>query len=145
MTKKNTSVVLPGGLAGLVRETQQSASSPIAAHAAAVNAAKQSPAEPQAREAEDEGKPQHAPAATAEEPRQPSAEATEGWRRFEERARHYHRASNLGAVYIDRDLKRALSRLRASSLGVSTSALVSAIVEQFLADHEQDVARLMGE
>lgn len=138
MTKKNTSVVLPGGLAGLVREAQQ-------APAAAMSAAQESPAEPKEQEAGAAEKPQHAPEATAEAPRQQTAAATDGWQRFEERARHYHRASHLGAVYIDRDLKRTLSRLRASSLGVSTSALVSAIVEQFLEDHRQDIDRLMGE
>lgn len=138
MTKKNTSVVLPGGLAGLVREAQQ-------APTAAMSAAKESPAEPKEQEDGAAEKPRHAPEATAEAPRQQTAAATDGWQRFEERARHYHRASHLGAVYIDRDLKRTLSRLRASSLGVSTSALVSAIVEQFLEDHRQDIDRLMGE
>ena len=138
MTKKNTSVVLPGGLAGLVREAQQ-------APVAAVNAAKEPPAEPKEQEAAAAEKPQRAPEATAETPRQQTAAATDGWQRFEERARHYHRASHLGAVYIDRDLKRTLSRLRASSLGVSTSALVSAIVEQFIEAHKQDIDRLMGE
>lgn len=138
MTKKNTSVVLPGGLAGLVREAQQ-------APAAAVNAAKETTAEPKAKDSVDGTEAQPSPEATAEAPQRHTEKATDGWQRFEERARHYHRASHLGAVYIDRDLKRTLSRLRASSLGVSTSALVSAIVEQFLEAHKQDVARLMGE
>lgn len=135
MTKKNTSVVLPGGLAGLVREAQQA---PTAAPTAATTP-KSEPASPQAEASA-------APLSSTTEPtKAPTSVPTTGWQQFEERARHYHRASNLGAVYIDRDLKRTLSRLRASSLGVSTSALVSAIVEQFLEDHKQDIARLMGE
>ncbi|MBD9042836.1 MAG: hypothetical protein EGR49_09865 [Prevotella sp.] len=59
--------------------------------------------------------------------------------------REYHRASNLGAVYIDRDLKRQLGQLRASSLGISTSAILSSIVAQFLLEHGDEVERTIHE
>ena len=65
------------------------------------------------------------------------------WELFRAMGREYHRTANLGAVYIDRRLKQQLGRLRASSLGLSTSAILSAIVDQFLMEHEDDIEQVL--
>ncbi len=132
MTKKNTSVALPGGLAGLVHAAQrQPQADPSPSQAATTKPSRQSASTPE--------RPLPTPPGT------PSAATDDRWEEFLTLAREYHRASNLGAVYIDRDLKRQLGLLRASSIGVSTSALLSAIVAQFLREHAAEVERSVSE
>lgn len=144
MAKQHTSVTLPGGLAGLVHAAQQPAAIPDTAApsqpAPAADAEKQ-PATPAA-------KPQSAathPAvpATAAEYRAALAQGQSQWELFRAMGREYHRSANLGAVYIDRRLKQQLGQLRASSLGLSTSAILSAIVGQFLMEHEDDIEQVL--
>ena len=129
MAKKNTSVALPGGLAGLVHAAQQQPqAAPTTSERSAVESASSLQKQAQSTAS-------HSGQYTAESYRE----------LFCEMGREYHRASNLGAVYIDRDLKRQLGQLRASSLGISTSAIFSSIVAQFLLEHGDEVERTIHE
>lgn len=137
MAKKNTSVALPGGLAGLVHAAQQQPqAAPTTSEHSTVEPANISSQQVQAA---DSRPGQY----TAESYREALAEGKSRWDLFCEMGREYHRASNLGAVYIDRDLKRQLGQLRASSLGISTSAILSSIVAQFLLEHGDEVERVI--
>lgn len=115
MAKKHTSVALPGGLAGLAHAAQQ--------HTQPTTQAASAP-----RDIHDQ----------ADEPEAP--QAADDWERFIDEARRYHRAADIEGVYIDRKLKRTLSRLRVAT-GVSTAALLSAIVARFLDEHADEVER----
>lgn len=169
MTAKKTTVTLPGGLAGLVHAAQQGGAKAPAADSGA-DTTRPDSAQPETQSAPTEATA--APSATAGSPkaaaRQPrrapqeaSALAAEAisddyyrraiaagesrWQLFEQLARQYHRASGLSAVYIDDDLKRALARLRASGMGVSASAILSAIVRQFLIENADSVRDTIGQ
>lgn len=169
MTAKKTTVTLPGGLAGLVHAAQQgSTKAPTADNGA--DTTRPDSAQPTPQSAPTEATA--APAATAEGPKaaasrhrrrqqEASAQTAEAisdadyrraiaagdsrWQLFEQLARQYHRASGLSAVYIDDDLKRALARLRASGMGVSASAILSAIVRQFLIENADSVRDTIGQ
>ena len=48
--------------------------------------------------------------------------------------------SKLATIYIDRDLKNVLDRLKAAtSVKLPTTALLSAIVTRFVYDHEKQI------
>lgn len=139
MAKKNTSVALPGGLAGLVHAAQQQPqAAPTTSERSAVE-----PASSLQKQAQSPAS--HSGQYTAESYREALAGGKSRWELFCEMGREYHRASNLGVVYIDRDLKRQLGQLRASSLGISTSAILSSIVAQFLLEHGDEVERTIHE
>ena len=144
MAKQHTSVTLPGGLAGLVHAAQQPAATPTAAassDAAPATDAEQQPTAPAAKP-QDKASLLTVPT-TAAEYRAALAQGHTQWELFRVMGREYHRTANLGAVYIDRRLKQQLGRLRASSLGLSTSAILSAIVDQFLMEHEDDIEQVL--
>lgn len=175
MTAKKTTVTLPGGLAGLVHAAQQGgAKAPATAATTPAADSGADTTRPDSAQPETQSAPTEAtaaPSATAGSPKaaawQPrrapqeaSALAAEAisddyrraiaagesrWQLFEQLARQYHRASGLSAVYIDDDLKRALARLRASGMGVSASAILSAIVRQFLIENADSVRDTIGQ
>lgn len=140
MTAKKTTVTLPGGLAGLVHAAQQgSTKAPAAATAAGTKAGNRQP-----RRTPQEPSGQTDAPMTDDDYRRATAAGESRWQLFEQLARQYHRASGLSAVYIDDDLKRALARLRASGMGVSASAILSAIVRQFLIENADSVRDTIG-
>lgn len=148
MAKQHTSVTLPGGIAGLVHAAQQPAAAPTVTAAPTADAASTAPKAAPATDAAQpttvsEAKSQPTVPATAAEYRAALAQGQSRWELFRAMGREYHRTANLGAVYIDRRLKQHLGRLRASSLGLSTSAILSAIVDQFLMEHEDDIEQVL--
>lgn len=162
MTAKKTTVTLPGGLAGLVHAAQQgSTKAPTADSGADTTRPDSAPTEataapaataegPKAAARQHRRRQQEASAQTAEaisdaDYRRAIAAGDSRWQLFEQLARQYHRASGLSAVYIDDDLKRALARLRASGMGVSASAILSAIVRQFLIENADSVRDTIGQ
>lgn len=162
MTAKKTTVTLPGGLAGLVHAAQQgSTKAPTADSGADTTRPDSAPTEataapaataegPKAAASRHRRRQQEASAQTAEaisdaDYRRAIAAGDSRWQLFEQLARQYHRASGLSAVYIDDDLKRALARLRASGMGVSASAILSAIVRQFLIENADSVRDTIGQ
>lgn len=145
MTAKKTTVTLPGGLAGLVHAAQQGGAKAPAT--AATTPAADSGAD---TTRPDSAQPETQSALAAEaisddDYRRAIAAGESRWQLFEQLARQYHRASGLSAVYIDDDLKRALARLRASGMGVSASAILSAIVRQFLIENADSVRDTIGQ
>lgn len=99
----------------------------------------------QPRRAPQEASAQAAEAISDNDYLQAIAAGESRWQLFEQLARQYHRASGLSAVYIDDDLKRAIARLRASGMGVSASAILSAIVRQFLIENADSVRDTIGQ
>ena len=125
MAKKNTSVALPGGLAGLVHAAQQQPqAAPTTSERSAVEPASSLQKQAQSL-ASRSGQ------YTAESYREALAEGKSRWELFCEIGRE--------------DLKRQLGQLRASSLGISTSAILSSIVAQFLLEHGDEVERTIHE
>lgn len=121
-------------------------SAPTEAKAAAT-AADSSPkaAGRQPRRAQQEASAPAAAAISDDDYRRAISSGETRWQLFEQLARQYHRASGLSAVYIDDDLKRAIARLRASGMGVSASAILSAIVRQFLIENADSVRDTIGQ
>lgn len=144
MAKQHTSVTLPGGIAGLVHAAQQPAATPTTAVS--------SQDAPATAEEKQSATPAEKPKSIATRPTVPTtaaeyraalAQGRTQWELFRAMGREYHRTANLGAVYIDRRLKQQLGQLRASSLGLSSSAILSAIVDQFLMEHEDDIEQVL--
>lgn len=153
MAKQHTSVSLPGGIAGLVHAAQQPVSPSTASSSASSSTTPAAEADGQAAVAPSSGAPSSATTpdraakapTTAAEYRAARAAGQTQWQLFRAMGREYHRTANLGAVYIDRRLKQQLGQLRASSLGLSTSAILSSIVAQFLMEHEADIDQVLHE
>lgn len=101
MAKKNTSVQLPGGISGLVKDAQN--------------------------------------VTLKEETKQPSQTkfVNDSWSIFIEKAQEYKQKQNrIATIYIDEDLKKVLDRMRSTGeIKLSTTAIVSAIVDKFINEH----------
>jgi len=85
------------------------------------------------------------PAAPAEAPSMAAemspSQSAESWATFLELARAYkQRQPKIATIYIDEDLKTVLDRLKTAGLGkISTTSIVSAIVAQFITDHQEQL------
>lgn len=124
-------------------ETQSATTEATAAPSATAGSPKAAARQP--RRAPQEASALAAEAISDDDYRRAIAAGESRWQLFEQLARQYHRASGLSAVYIDDDLKRALARLRASGMGVSASAILSAIVRQFLIENADSVRDTIGQ
>lgn len=68
-------------------------------------------------------------------------DSKDSWELFLDLARDFkEKDSKLATIYIDRDLKNVLDRLKAAtSVKLPTTALLSAIVTRFVYDHEKQI------
>lgn len=173
MAKKKTSVVLPGGIAGLVKEAQgnivrqpQPVEEPVAQVQKGGGAAKGGTGEKaSAQKAEKVGGAKGAARPTggkqesrvgeSRQSRKADDEqiypigkilnADETWDLFLDLARDYKlKQSKIATIYIDEDLKKVLDRIRsAGDLKLSTTAIVSSIVARFIYDHADQIKNLI--
>ena len=164
MAKKKTSVILPGGIAGLVQNAQQgvqqppisepesiantiSAEKPTKSASKPVAVSKASPAKPTGNK---KAKPTDSKAASAQQNDRaysltPKNSADESWQMFLDMAHDYkQRQAPIATIYIDEELKRVLDRLKtAGPSRLSTTSIVSSIVARFIFDHEREIKELL--
>ena len=161
--KKKTSVVLPGGIAGLVHQVQRGGGEPARSENEPQTDVASEPSREDAPETTYDAKPVQASAEPAEavkagRPATPKQAETptekaereyhivkdggaDSWDLFLSLGRIYKtRDERLATIYIDPDLKRILDRLKtASDVKLPTSAILSSIVARFIFDHEKKI------
>lgn len=149
---KKTSVVLPGGIAGLVQQAQQSVSEPTPRQ---VISGEEKPVSAPPKKSEYSEKPKKEKADRVGEQDAKSAKSTSSasrksagntsgsWEGFLDLAREYKsKQAKLATIYIDEELKTVLDRLKtANSVKMPTAALLSAIVAQFVYDNEKQIKK----
>ena len=153
MAKKKTSVVLPGGISGLVNQLQAGVRQEVAPATTTDEPAAggNSVAAERGMVAEQPAERKPAPAkATSKKKGSDTAKRTydvvkddsqDAWDLFLDTARHYkNKQGRLATIYIDDDMKRVLDRMKtAPGIKLPTAAILSSIVARFIYDHEQRI------
>lgn len=149
MVKKKTSVVLPKGIAGLVRDAQTGGGATAAKESVQPKAdepiptpIKEEPKEVAAEAPKRDVKPaKTASQKAARDYTIVKDQGADSWDLFIDMAKDYKsRDSRLATVYIDSDLKKVLDRLKtASDVKLPTTAILSSIVARFIFDHEEKI------
>ena len=155
MVKKKTSVVLPGGIAGLVKEAQGNIVRQPQPKAEKVGGGAKSTVRPASGKQESRGGESRQSRKADDEQIYPIGKilnADETWDLFLDLARDYKQKQSKIAtiyidedtIYIDEDLKKVLDRIRsAGDLKLSTTAIVSSIVARFIYDHADQIKNLI--
>ena len=164
MAKKKTSVILPGGIAGLVQNAQQGNQQPLISEPESI--ANTISAEKPTKTVSQPGSISKAnPAKTSGNKKvkttdnkatsnpnndrayslTPKNSADESWQMFLDMAHDYkQRQAPIATIYIDEELKRVLDRLKtAGPSRLSTTSIVSSIVARFIFDHEREIKELL--
>ena len=164
MAKKKTSVILPGGIAGLVQNAQQGIQQPIISEpeniTSTISAEKPTKTvskpviDNKANRAKPSGnkkvKTTNSKATSAQQNDRaysltPKNSTDESWQMFLDMAHDYkQRQAPIATIYIDEELKRVLDRLKtAGPSRLSTTSIVSSIVARFIFDHEREIKELL--